>query len=96
MRMIIVSGKLYVDATERDAYVESCLEVIEAARAAPGCVDFHLSADPIETTRINVFEQWDSVADVEAFRGSGPSSEQATAIRDAAVFQHELASTTRL
>jgi quinol monooxygenase YgiN len=93
---IIVSGKLYVDAAERDAYVEGCRVVIEAARVAPGCVDFHLSADPIEKDRINIFEQWESVADVEVFRGSGPSSEQAAAIRDAAVFQHEIASTTRL
>lgn len=94
--MIIVSGKLYVDAAERDAYVESCRVVIELARTAPGCIDFHLSADPLEPERINVFEQWDTVADVEAFRGSGPSSEQTAAIRDAAVFQHELASTTQL
>lgn len=94
--MIIVSGRLYVDAAERDAYLDSCRVVIELARRAPGCVDFHLSADPLERDRINVFEQWVSAADVEAFRGSGPSNEQAAAIRDAAVFQHTIASTDQL
>ncbi|MEJ7561171.1 MAG: hypothetical protein WKF45_01440 [Ilumatobacteraceae bacterium] len=53
-------------------------------------------ADRLEPDRINVFEQWETVADVEAFRGSGPSDDQSAAIRDAAVDQHEIASTTRL
>ena len=67
-----------------------------ALRTAPGCVAFHLSADRLEPDRINVFEQWETVADVEAFRGSGPGDDQSAAIRDAAVDEHEIASTTRL
>jgi quinol monooxygenase YgiN len=94
--MIIVSGSLWVDPADRDAYLEGCREVVVAARAADGCLDFHLSADPLEPDRINVYEQWDSVAAVEAFRGSGPEGEQATAIRSAAVDQHEVASSQRL
>lgn len=94
--MIIVSGKLYVDPADRGAYLDSCRVVIELARQAADCLDFHLSADPIEPDRINVYEQWESVGAVEAFRGSGPSSEQAADIRDAAVFQHEVAASTRL
>lgn len=94
--MIIVAGKLYVDAAARDAYLETCQQVIDLARGAPGCIDFHISADPVEADRINVFEQWMSVADVEAFRGSGPSSEQTATIRDARVFQHEIASSEQL
>lgn len=94
--MIIVAGSLWVDADQRDGYLDACLAVIEAARRAPGCVDFHLSADPVEADRINVYEQWDSVADVEAFRGSGPDGEQQAAIRRAAVAQHEVASSTML
>jgi quinol monooxygenase YgiN len=94
--MIIVSGPIYLVASERDAYLDGCREVIEAARAAEGCLDFHLSADPIEADRINVYEQWETVEAVEAFRGSGPSSEQATTIRDASVVQHEVASSTPL
>lgn len=94
--MIIVSGALYVDPAERHEYLRQCLTVTTAARASNGCVDFHLSPDPIEPGRINVYEQWESAADVEAFRGSGPSGEQAAAIKDAQVFQHEVASSVRL
>lgn len=94
--MIIVSGSIRVDPDGRDAYLAGCRDVIVAARSSAGCVDFHLSADPIEGDRINVYEAWDSVADVEAFRGSGPSGDQAAAIVDAAVFQHEVAASVRL
>jgi quinol monooxygenase YgiN len=96
LAVIIVSGELEVDAADRDAYLEACREVIVAARRSPDCHAFYLAADPIEPGRINVYEQWDSVAAVEAFRGSGPSSEQTAAIRDARVDQHEVATTTRL
>jgi quinol monooxygenase YgiN len=94
--MIIVAGPIHVDAADRDAYLEGCQELIRAARATDGCLDFHLAADPLEPDRINVFEQWESVAAVEAFRGSGPSTEQTAAIRRAAVMQHEVATTTAL
>ena len=94
--MIIVSGWLRVRPEERQAYLDGCLAVVEAARSAPGCFDFHLSADPIEADRINVFEQWESVEHVEQFRGSGPSDDQAAAITGAHVEQHEIASTTAL
>jgi len=88
--MVIVSGIIDVDPDARGASLADCRPVIEQARRAPGCLDFHLSADPIETSRINVYEQWETVADVEAFRGSGPSDVPSTDIRSAAVFQHEI------
>ena len=38
--MIIVSGSLYVEPADRDSYLAGCRDVIVAARAAEGCVDF--------------------------------------------------------
>lgn len=92
--MIIVAGRLSVQ--NRDEYLSNCEQVIRLARAAPGCLDFSVGADLLEPDRINVYEQWETVADVEAFRGSGPSEAQADAIRDAAVTQFEIASAQRL
>ena len=94
--MIIVAGSLYVDASARDNYLAGCMDVITAARSAAGCIDFHLSADPVEADRINVFEQWESVEAVEAFRGSGPSEDQAATIRRADVNQYEVTEATSL
>ncbi len=94
--MLIVSGYIRTDPAERDRYVAGCLVVVEAARNAPGCLDFHISADALEPERVNIYEQWESVADVEAFRSDGPSGEQQAAILDAAVHQHVVESTVRL
>ena len=94
--MIIVSGWLRLAAEERAAYLDGCRDVIIAARSAEGCLDFHLSADPIEADRINVYERWESAAAVEAFRGSGPGGDQTSAIIAADVAQHEVTTTTSL
>lgn len=94
--MIIVAGQIHVAAAEREAYVDWCREVIESARGAAGCLDFHLSADPIVLGRINVHEEWDTVAAAETFRGSGPPDEQAAMILSADVHQHEEASSMDL
>jgi quinol monooxygenase YgiN len=91
--VIIVSGKLYVDPDARDAYIAGCLGVVEQARAASGCMDFVLSADPIEPGRINVYEQWESDADVERFRGAGPDADLRAEIRDAQVAKYRISST---
>jgi quinol monooxygenase YgiN len=94
--VIIVSGSLQVDEAERDAYLRSCHELMVTARRTPGCLDFYLVADPLEPGRIDVYEQWESVEAVEAFRGSGPSSEQQAQILDARVVQHEVAGSSPL
>jgi quinol monooxygenase YgiN len=80
----------------RAAYLSGCVDVTRAARVAPGCLDFHLSADPIDEGRINIFELWESVAAVEAFRESGPSDDQQAMILGASVVQYTIAAGTRL
>lgn len=90
--MIIVSGKLYVDVNARDSYLAACHGVIEQARAAPGCLDFVLSADPIEPNRINVYEHWESDTHLQLFRGAGPEPDQIAAIRRARVMKYRLSS----
>ena len=94
--MIIVAGCLEVVPGTRDAYLAGCREVVVSARRTPGCRDFQISADPVDPGRINVYEQWDSVAAVEAFRGTGPTDEQAETILSAEVWQYEVASAVRL
>ena len=78
--MIIVAGALTVDPEARDAYLDGCVEVVEKARRAEGCLDFALSADLLEPGRINVYERWDSEGDLHRFRGSGPDSGQLAAL----------------
>jgi len=85
--MIVVAGVLTLDPRDRDAYLERCREVVAAARAADGCADFALSADLVDPGRINVFEAWDSVEQLEAFRGSGPEPDDVERLTGARVAQ---------
>ncbi|MDX3642476.1 antibiotic biosynthesis monooxygenase family protein [Streptomyces sp. MB09-02B] len=94
--MIIVAGKLYVDPDTREAYLAGCARVIEQARAASGCLDFVLSADLLEADRVNVYERWQSDADLVKFRAAGPEPEQAAAIRDAEVKKYRISAVEAL
>ncbi|BBX70011.1 hypothetical protein MPSYJ_34720 [Mycolicibacterium psychrotolerans] len=52
--MIIVAGHLMVDPADRQSYLTGCATVVRQARAAPGCLDFAISADLVDPGRINV------------------------------------------
>lgn len=71
---MIVAGHLIVGRQRRDDYLAGCASVVEQARAAPGCLDFAISADLLDAARINVFERWDSQQSVEAFREPVPAT----------------------
>ena len=91
MPMVIVAGRLVVDPTERDAYLEGCKDVVGHARRTAGCLDFSITADLVDPARVNIFERWESQDAVEAFRGSGPSSEQLQTIVSASVAEYDVA-----
>lgn len=90
--MIIVSGRIYVQTGARERFLRSSEEAIVEARKFPGCRDFVVAADPIEPNRINVYEEWDSVEALLAFRGSGPDLELSSVIESAEVFRHTISS----
>jgi quinol monooxygenase YgiN len=91
--MLIIAGQLQVDAAQRDRYVADCVTVVEQARAAQGCLDFAITADTVEPDRINVYERWESDADLHRFRGSGPAPEQAAQLLDAQVWKYRISAT---
>lgn len=90
--MIIVSGRIYVASGGREAFLASSRSAVVAARRAPGCRDFVVAADPVEANRVNVYEEWDSEAELEAFRGAGPGEEMTQVIERAEVSRHHVES----
>jgi quinol monooxygenase YgiN len=87
--VIIVAGALIVDPDGRDAYLEGCVSVLEAARQAEGCLDFAVSPDLLEPGRINVYERWSSDEDLQRFRGSGPDGGQLATLLDIQVKEYD-------
>ena len=88
--MIIVAGHVIVDQGHRDTYLADCVAVVTQARDTPGCLDFSLSADLIHSGRINILERWQSRQALRAFRGSGPSDDQKSAIQGADVAEYDV------
>lgn len=94
--MVIVAGYLVVEPQRRDEYLAGCEAVVRQARRAPGCLDFAISADLLDPSRIGIFERWESRAAVDAFRGSGPSDEQQGLIVRASVSEYDVGAERRL
>jgi quinol monooxygenase YgiN len=90
--MLIIAGHLVVSPTDRDTYVAECVPVVEAARAAPGCHDFSVTADSVDPSRIRIFERWENEEQLLNFRGAGPSDSQQAAIVDADVKRYDISS----
>jgi quinol monooxygenase YgiN len=89
--MVIVAGHITVEPQQRESYLAGCVSVVERARGAAGCLDFAITADLIDTSRINIFERWESQAAVETFRDSGPSDDQTAAMLSASVAEYDIA-----
>jgi quinol monooxygenase YgiN len=70
--VLIVAGHLELEPADRDVFVADAVPSVELARATPGCLDFSVSADPVDPERVNVLERWESADALLAFRGNGP------------------------
>jgi len=90
--MIIVSGRIYILSGRREAFLALSRSAVVAARAAPGCRDFVVAADPIEPDRVNIYEEWDSESQLEVFRGAGTGPELTSLVERAEVSRHRVAS----
>jgi quinol monooxygenase YgiN len=86
--MIIVSGRITLRSGKHDEFLSLSRPAIEAARKAPGCHWFAVSADQLEPDLVNVYEEWASEEELTAFRQDGPSSDLSNLIAAADVKRH--------
>lgn len=73
--MIVVIGYLRISPGSRARLLEESVESVGQARAAQGCLHFACTADSVEEGLVCVAELWNSRAELEAFRGNGPSAQ---------------------
>jgi quinol monooxygenase YgiN len=66
--MIILAGYVYVASAERDRYIAAFAHYTKRTRRAAGCLDVAISPDPVDATRVNIFELWDSKHHMERYR----------------------------
>jgi quinol monooxygenase YgiN len=88
---MVIFADITVDPEQRESYLAGCGSVVEQARGTAGCLDFAITADPIDPGRVNLLERWESQAAVETFRSSGPSNKQGAAMLSASVAEYDIA-----
>jgi quinol monooxygenase YgiN len=91
--VIIIAGTLRVDPKDRAAYLDAVEAATALARSSAGCLDFAQSPDQIEPDRINIFERWESDADLEAFRSLPGDGGVAPPILGADVHRYRISAT---
>jgi quinol monooxygenase YgiN len=89
--MVIVAGHITVEPQQRESYLAGCVSVVERARGAAGCLDFAITADPIDPSRVNIFERWESQAALNTALGNAPGFEQAEAMLSVSVADYDVA-----
>jgi quinol monooxygenase YgiN len=93
--VIIIGGWVEVAAEERERYLEERKDKICRIRATAGCVDYVLSADPIEPDRVRVLEIWDNQAAQDARMAAqrdNPGPEPSVRLRSKSLTTYEVAS----
>jgi quinol monooxygenase YgiN len=58
--VVIVCGVFECLATERDQFIVGRMDGMTASRAEAGCLEYTFSADPLEPTRVLLFERWEN------------------------------------
>jgi len=87
-RKVIVAGWFLVDPEKRDEVVESYNGLVLRARSARGCLDLAISADPVDPSRINNFEIWQSEEDLDSWRAVANPPKRITPILGGEMEKH--------
>ncbi len=58
--MLVIAGRIQIDAANREAAITAAVEVMEATRSEKGCISYTFSADLSDDGVFHIFEEWDS------------------------------------
>jgi quinol monooxygenase YgiN len=75
--MLIVAGHFEVDPADQAAFVAGRVEAMKATRTENGCLEYAMTADPVDPSRVLLFERWADQAAFDAHMAavaSGPKS----------------------
>jgi quinol monooxygenase YgiN len=76
--VVIVAGTFEFDPTEREEFLAGRLDAMRASRAEPGCLEYTMSADPLEPSRVVLFERWADQASLDTHMAAMQSAPRPT------------------
>jgi quinol monooxygenase YgiN len=88
-----------VNSADRGAFLESRVKLMTVTRTEPGCIEYVFSPDPIDPSRVRLFELWESRADldvhIQVLRANPPAAGD-TPVASRSVAIYEIASNESL
>ncbi len=91
--MIIVAGYFVVDPGQREQFLLSRTGMMRTARSETGCITYAFSADPLDASRVLLFERWETKADLAAHLAAlrqGPRPQDGVEVRETEILQYEI------
>ena len=91
--MIIVAGYFVVDPDQREQYLNSRADMMRTARSEAGCITYTFSPDPLDPSRVLLYERWESkaaLADHLTALRQRPPVQDGVEVREAEVLQYEI------
>jgi quinol monooxygenase YgiN len=64
--MVIVGGIFEVDPDQREQFLAGRHDLMRTSRGESGCLEYVFSADPIDPSRVVLFERWTSQEALDA------------------------------
>ncbi len=97
--MVIVGGTFEVDPNERESFLASRHDMMRASRDEPGCLEYTFAADPIDPSRVVLFERWASQEALDVHLSglrAGPRLSDSPAPIASSIFIYDVSSERRL
>jgi len=99
--MIIVSGALKIDPTDRDAAADLMAVVVAATRAEDGNLSYGFYEDPEEPGSFKIYEEWDNAEAMGGHMGQPHMAEflggmGGLKLLGTEIFSHEVTNTTQV
>jgi quinol monooxygenase YgiN len=91
--VIIVAGHFVVDPDQREQFLHSRADAMRTSRSEAGCITYAFSADPLDSSRVLLFERWESkaaLADHLAALRQRPRPQDGVEVRESEVQQYEI------
>jgi len=91
--VIIVAGYFVVDPSQREQFLASRADMMQASRSEAGCITYAFSPDPLDASRVLLYERWESkaaLADHLTGLRQRPPLDDGVEVREAEIQQYEI------
>ena len=68
--MILIAGSMNVKPESIDAFMATAVELMRATHQEAGCIAYSFSRDPLDDTKVHIFEKWESEDALAAHMGT--------------------------